>query len=339
MIPQDPSRRQFLAATTAALIAAGCQHHHASPPTQNSPLLRPEPVGGATQDCPPDAPQEKIIDIHQHTNYSGRTDEQLLAHQRNMGVTQTVLLPAGHPVERPSTHMGKSNGLAAQCFPVESCYRIVQEHPGEYFFFANEVPDVEDTRAVIEKYLKLGALGIGEEKFNIDVESPAFDVVACLARDYDVPLLMHIQYQMYNHGFDRFWRVLEKYPTTRFIGHAQTMWANIDKLADQKVLYPKTPVHSGGLTDQYLRDYPNFFADISAGSGLQSLTRDHDHARAFLLRHQDKIMYGSDCNDHTGKIENCQGLLTINAVKQLAPSREIARKILHDNAARVLRIT
>src|SRR2546421_12536150 len=120
MIPQDFSRRQFFAATAA--LAAGCQVVSAqeSPPT--------------TQDS------EAIIDIHQHTNYSGRTDEQLFMHQRNMGVTQTVLLPAGHPVERPSTHMGKSNGLAALCGPIETCYQIVQDHPGEYFFFANEVP-------------------------------------------------------------------------------------------------------------------------------------------------------------------------------------------------------
>src|SRR5438445_11446336 len=125
MIPQDFSRRQFLTAATA-LAATGCQAlsaHRSSPSTQES---------------------ESIIDIHQHTNYSGRTDEQLFMHQRNMGVTQTVLLPAGHPVERPSTHMGKSNGLAAQCGPIETCYQIAQDPPGEYFFFANESPDVEN---------------------------------------------------------------------------------------------------------------------------------------------------------------------------------------------------
>jgi uncharacterized protein len=31
---------------------------------------------------------EPVIDIHQHTNYSGRTDEQLYGHQRNCGVTK-----------------------------------------------------------------------------------------------------------------------------------------------------------------------------------------------------------------------------------------------------------
>ena len=328
MIPQPLSRRQFLAASgsAGALLAAGCQ------------ASRPASLSSTNTTEPPAALREQIIDIHQHTGYAGRTDEQLLLHQRNMGVTQTILLPSGHPVERPSTHMGKSNGLAAKCLPNETVYKIAQEFPNEYFFFANEVPDVPNARAEIEKYLKLGARGIGEEKFNIDVESPAFDVVAGLARDYDVPLLMHIQYGMYNHGFDRFWRVLEKYHDVRFIGHAQTMWANIDRLARQEVLYPKNAVTSGGLTDQYLRDYPNFYADISAGSGLGALLRDEEHSRGFLLRHQDKIMYGSDCDDRLGKIPLCQGVLTIGAIKRLAPSPQIARKILHDNAAKMFKI-
>ena len=38
---------------------------------------------------------EPIIDIHQHTTYRERTSAQLMAHQQTMGVTQTILLPAG----------------------------------------------------------------------------------------------------------------------------------------------------------------------------------------------------------------------------------------------------
>ena len=62
------SRREFLltAAAASASLAARARHH-----------------------------AEPVIDIHQHTDYSGRTDEQLIAHQRKMGVTHTVLLPAG----------------------------------------------------------------------------------------------------------------------------------------------------------------------------------------------------------------------------------------------------
>ena len=317
---QTISRRRFLAASGAAILVGGCEHAIV-------------PIDGMPID-----PNNMIIDIHQHTGYLGRSDEELLAHQRNMGVTYTILLPSGHPVERPSTHMGKSNGLAAQCLPNETCYRIAQDHPGKYYFFANEVPDVENAREEVETYLKLGAKGVGEVKYNIDVESPAFDVLAGLARDYNVPMLCHFQVGMYNHGFDRFWRVLEKYPKTKFIGHAQTMWTNISRVVDQKNLMPKTAVQAGGLTDQYLRNYENFYADISAGSGLNSLMRDEERARAFLHRHQDKIMYGSDCADRTGKAPLCQGADTIIAVKRLSVSEGIARKIFYENAGRMFGI-
>src|SRR6476619_6837354 len=57
---------------------------------------------------------EPIIDIHQHTNYLGRTDNKLLTHQRNMCITTTILLPAGHPVDYGSTYYGVGNGLQAE---------------------------------------------------------------------------------------------------------------------------------------------------------------------------------------------------------------------------------
>ena len=113
---------------------------------------------------------------------------------------------------------------------------------------------------------------------------------------------------MYNYGFDRFGRVLEQFRDVTFIGHAQTWWANIDaKHADQSVLYPKGPVTRGGLTDRYLSDYPNMFGDLSAGSGLNALTSDEAFTRDFLERHQDKLLFGSDCSDREGGTREVPG--------------------------------
>ena len=161
-----------------------------------------------------------------------------------------------------------------------------------------------------------------------------------LAAQYRVPILMHWQVKMYNYGFERFHKVLEKYPKTTFIGHAQTWWANIDKgyKDDASNLYPKGPVIPGGITDRYLTDYPNMFGDLSAGSGLNALTRDEEHARAFLQRHQDKLIYGSDCSDSVGVGPQCQGAQTIAAVRRLAGSKQIERKLLYGNAKKVFRI-
>jgi predicted TIM-barrel fold metal-dependent hydrolase len=270
---------------------------------------------------------EPIIDIHQHTNYSGRTDEQLIAHQRTMGIAKTVLLPSG-----------RMFGLAASAGGNETVLAIVRKYPGEYYFFANELPDIPETRATIEKYLKLGGIGIGEQKFPVDADSKPIDRIAEIARDYNVPILMHFQHQAYNLGIERFHRVLQRHPKVNFIGHAQTFWGNIDKSHEQPVMYPKTKVTPGGITDRLLADYPNMFADLSAGSGLNAFLRDEEHGREFIRRHQDKLIYGSDCSDAIGQGPKCSGSQQIESMRRLAGDPKILRKLFWENATRIMRI-
>jgi len=270
---------------------------------------------------------EPVIDIHQHTNYAGRTDDELIAHQNTMGVTKTVLQPAG-----------SKYGLAVGAGGNETVVALARRRPDLFLFFANEVPDLPGARQEIEKYLKLGAIGIGEQKFAVDCDSPAIHMVAEVAAEFGVPILMHFQHGVYNMGIERFHTVLEKHPRVSFIGHAQTWWGNIDRNHDQNILYPKTKVTPGGITDRLLSDYPNMYGDLSAGSGLNSMLRDEEQAREFLGRHQDKLMYGSDCDDRAGQGAKCSGSQCLATVRRLAPSGEIVSKILHGNAARVLKI-
>jgi len=287
-----------------------------------------------------ETPVEPIIDIHQHTNYRERTSAQLVAHQRAMGVTQTILLPAGSSVKRPSTGDGIHNTLGGVgAGGNETALTMSRQHPKEFYFGANEVTDLPEARTEIAKYLDLGGIIIGEQKFGLDLDSPESQILYALAAEYQVPILMHLQHGTYNLGFEKLPKMLEKFPKTVFIGHAQTWWANIDKNhTDQKVLYPKGKVTAGGLTDRYLADYPNMFADMSAGSGLNALTRDEDHTRGFLDRHQDKILYGSDCDDRVGSGPACQGSQTIAAIRKLSPNKAAERKILYENSKKLFRL-
>lgn len=315
---QPVSRREFVArAGTFALMAAG------------------ESCFGAAAGV-----AEPIIDIHQHVNYAGRSDQALLAHQQAMGITRTILLPAGRPVTRASTHNGETNGLQAHCAGNEACYRFARQHRRAFSFGANEVPDLDEAVKEIERYLKRGAVVIAEQKFGVECDSPEMQRLYQLAADHRVPILMHWQYQTFNYGFERFYRMLEKYPHTTFLGHAQTWWANIDQAQphDPSVLYPKGKVTAGGLTDRYLSDYPNMFGDLSAGSGLNALTRDEEFTPGFLERHQDKLLYGSDCDDSAGSGPACQGAQTIATIRRLAPTKKIERKLLYQNARRLFRI-
>jgi predicted TIM-barrel fold metal-dependent hydrolase len=281
---------------------------------------------------------EPIVDIHQHLGYSGRSDDALLRHQTVMGIATTILLPAGRPVNTPSTHEGVSNGLQAEALGNDPCQTFARAHKAAYRFGANDVPDIAGATKEIERYLKRGAIIIAEQKFGVECDSPAMQDIYALAQDHRVPVLMHWQYKMYNYGFDRFHRMLEKYPRVNFLGHAQTWWANVDKnyVDDDKNLYPKGPIVAGGLTDRYLSDYPNMHGDLSAGSGLNALTRDEGFTREFLVRHQNKLIFGSDCSDSEGAGEKCIGSQTIATIRRLA-SPDVQRKLFYGNARKLFR--
>jgi len=225
-----------------------------------------------------------IIDMHQHTHFHGRSDEELIAHQRKMGISKTVLLPSGSKVNLASTNDGYSNGLGCQCTGNEAVYALTQQYPDELAFFACEVPDKPDARKTIEKYLNMGAIGIGELKFNLEVDSKPMRLMYDIAKDYDVPVL------------------------------------------------------TGGITDRLLRDYPNIYADHSAGSGLTALTRDEEHAIGFLQRHQDQLLFGTDCADAVGYGEACQGSQTLATLRRLAPDETILNKILCLNAKKLFKL-
>jgi predicted TIM-barrel fold metal-dependent hydrolase len=269
---------------------------------------------------------EPVIDIHQHTYYHERSDADLIQHQRGMGVSMTVLLPAG-----------SQYGLAAECGSNESVVALAKRLPGEFRYFANELPDIPKARSVLESYLRGGAIGIGEQKYPVRADSPSIDLVASIAAEFRVPVLMHFEHEHYNTGFTDFERVLRRHPRVNFIGHAQTWWGNISRDHSQAEMYPKARVIAGGLTDQLLSNFPNVFGDLSAGSGLNSMLRDEDHARAFLKRHQDRLLFGSDCNDSSAGSKACTGTQILAAIRRLAEP-EVARKLLYGNAAKLLRL-
>ncbi|MFH1085738.1 MAG: amidohydrolase family protein, partial [Chloroflexota bacterium] len=129
--------------------------------------------------------------------------------------------------------------------------------------------------------------------------------------EHGLPVTVHIDYEFptgrdyprpnwwYGGGIEAFERAVAACPQTIFIGHAPGFWAHIS--ADgrhDKEPYPKGPVVRPGIVAQMLRQYPNLYADLSAGSGLGALRRDLAHAREFLIEFQDRLLHARDCFDH-----------------------------------------
>ena len=49
--------------------------------------------------------------------------------------------------------------------------------------------------------------------------------------------------------------------------------------------------------NQILEEYENVYGNLSAYSGYNALARDLDHAKSFLIKFVNKLLYGSDLVD------------------------------------------
>jgi predicted TIM-barrel fold metal-dependent hydrolase len=65
---------------------------------------------------------------------------------------------------------------------------------------------------------------------------------------------------------------------------------------------------------------------------------DENFARDFVTRHQDKLLFGSDCNDRDGGGPSCLLAQIIAAIRRLSANRQIERKLLYENAKKVFRL-
>jgi predicted TIM-barrel fold metal-dependent hydrolase len=308
------TRREFLAASVSGLTSAVCF---------------------ASQDERP-----AMLDLHQHSFYSGRTHEQLLAHQKAYGVDVTVLLPIEGTVRQGTTVTDWDLLVGGNRDSVQ----VEQENPGRFVRFASSDASLSRSLDVIRGNLRRGAKGIGEMKYPVAVDSPEMHRIYKLAEDMRVPVLLHFEHEMYNTGIQRFAAVLKAYPNVNFIGHAQTWWANISADLNPLEMYPPGRVRRGGLTDRLLGDYPNVYGDLSAGSGLNAITRDRDFARDFLQRHRRRLIWGSDCDCRDGngagrRDGKCIAAQSLAALRDLVPDRAVFRQITFDNGAGLLGLT
>jgi predicted TIM-barrel fold metal-dependent hydrolase len=284
-------------------------------------------------------PGETLLDLHQHSFYTGRTHEQLLAHQRQNQVTTTVLLPIEGWMMQGGAKFATDWILVVG--GNRDSAQVEKENPGQFLRFASSDPTQSRALDVIRGNLQRGAIGIGEMKYPVAVDSPEMHRVYKLAEEMRVPVLLHFEFETYNTGLERFDKVLKAYPKINFIGHAQTWWGNISASLDPLELYPKGAVKKGGLTDRLLSDYPNIYGDLSAGSGLNALTRDPEFSRDFLQRHQRKLIWGSDCNCLDGKGAGipggkCIAAGSLAALRELITDPAVLRRILYENGTKLL---
>jgi len=102
-------------------------------------------------------------------------------------------------------------------------------------------------------------------------------------------------------GLDGLEKTLKKYPDLKIFGHSQMFWAHMsgDITEDKLGGYPTGKVTSDGRIAELMREYPNLYGDMSAGSGGNAFMRDPDYAYRFIEEFADRLMFGTDiCAPH-----------------------------------------
>jgi predicted TIM-barrel fold metal-dependent hydrolase len=159
-----------------------------------------------------------------------------------------------------------------------------------------------DFSDLLEEYKARGCKALGELLPKLDFDDPRALNLYRQAGQYGLPVLFDMMdsetgYGLRDgHGLPRLEHALQTCPETVFIGHGPTFWAEISAEVPpgERTGYPQGAIVPGGAVPRLLRRYDNLWADISAGSGYNALTRDPAFGLEFLEEFQDQLMFGTD---------------------------------------------
>lgn len=286
-----------------------------------------------------------IIDSHQHVFWHRKNDADLIADMDEHHIDKAWLLsweipvdqdaPIYHAVLNPA-HM-RENGTHAG-IPLSDLLIARDRYPDRFILGYCPNPLAGNAPGLFEAaYDMYGVRVCGEWKFRIAFDDPrcinlfrTAGILGCpVVLHLDVPYLKNdkgesvYQGNWYGGAIDSLKRALDACPQTNFIGHAPGFWREISADADNDTsLYPTGKVIQEGKVTKLLREYPNLYADLSAGSGLKALSRDPEHAVQFMTEFSHRLLYARDY--YGGELQ-----AFLNTVK--LPD-DVRQRIMCDNA-------
>lgn len=279
-------------------------------------------------------PKGTYVDMHTHLGQTWNTTvpltaEELLRWMDAQSIAQAVVLPLSSP--ESSSYLITTDFVLAQTAPFRDRLIPFCSVDPRTSYSGGRKGLVE----MLKKYVDAGAKGFGEHKPGVPIDDPRSMEIYAACSELKLPLLFHIDNlrNMDKPGLPGLAKAIEANPGCNFIGHGPGWWASISGGITEAELggYPKGKVAPGGAMDALMEKYPNIYADLSAGSGAGAISRDLDFGREFLIRRQNRIMFGTDF------LAPKQGVPQFELFEQkLKLPEEVQAKIFRDNARRVL---
>lgn len=281
-------------------------------------------------------PEGRYVDVHTHIGQTWNSTQalsagELLRWMDAHSIAQAVVLPLVSP--------------EASSYPLSTDFVLGQTKPfrDRLIPFCSIDPRTSYNGGkqglvdMLKRYVDAGAKGFGEHKPGIAIDDPRNMKLYEGCSEAGLPLLFHLDNErnLDKPGLPGLEKALKAFPDCNFIGHGPGWWASISGGLSQADLggYPKGEVASGGAMDALMAKYPNIFADLSAGSGANAISRDLTFGGEFLERRADRVMFGTDFLAPGQDVPQF-GLFE----ERLKLPAEVQAKICRDNARRLLKL-
>lgn len=236
----------------------------------------------------------QLVDSHVHCGIMFReaypdqvplTPHQLVDRMNRQGISHSVLLP----LESPEGSWGY--------LLTEDVLRARDLYPERLIACVAADPRYPKAVQQIEHFVtRHGCKGFGELVDGLAFDDARHRAIYDVCDALRLPLVFEINHDLcYDQvGLPALETCLNDYPHIRWVGHGPGFWAAISGDDDGQAGYPTRPIVPGGAVDRLLTEYDNLYADLSAGSGYNAMTRDPDYTTGFLARHWRKLMFGTD---------------------------------------------
>jgi len=283
-----------------------------------------------------------MIDVHTHLGkiFYGRkplTPKKLIKTMDRYGIKKAVVLPIENPEETYWYHttdqvLRECKRYSKRLIPFCSVDPRRGMNDGNEKYIFN----------LIEDYVKKGAKGFGEILANLKFNDKRMKNIYKVCNQLKIPIIFHLggipgksnMGLTDEIGLPYIEEVLNEFPDAIFVAHGPGWWAEISgnvKPKDRDT-YPKGKIEKEGKVQYLLKNYKNIYADLSAQSAYNALTRDLEYGIEFLNKFYNKLLFATDY------LYPEQELPIIDFMKSVKISEGKKEKIFYENAKKLLSI-
>lgn len=283
-----------------------------------------------------------FIDIHAHVSRAPHERAQWLPYPEQLarvfvqtGVERAAVLPLVSP-----------EGALRDVQSNAEILDIARDYP-LFIPFCNVDPRFRTAALTdtLKYYRDQGCQGVGEVTANLPFLDSRVQALFKAAEATALPLTFHMAaklgdgYGLYDDpGMPQLEESLARFPGLIFIGHSQAFWSEMAVLENifDRSINPRYPVRKEGRVLFLMRNHPNLYGDLSAGSGYNALARDRAYAAKFMEEFQGRLLFGQDICNPQFRAPLRALLLEMRAAGEI--SAAVFNKIARENAIRLLNL-